>query len=259
MANPYVQYPRAPQRRDISLDVIGEAWKIITANLAPFLLVGIIALLGFGGYYAVVMASVTTKMAAIRGGGGDATAGAFDPATLVAGLLFGIFYQFLIMGTYKMGLVAARGGKPTVSDLLSILPKFPQLLGVSILISILGTIGTYLCCIPGFICYGLTMFASLYILDQNMGVFPAFSKSLEVLKPYLWMATLLYFVAALLSGLGAIACGVGMIFTFSILPVSVAIAYRDMNDLPPSVGMPAAQPTGFPPASTGDEFRPPMP
>jgi len=48
-------------------------------------------------------------------------------------------------------------------------------------------------------------------------------------KGDLWMATGLYFLTSLVAGLGAIACGIGMIFTLPLLPLTFAIVYRDFS------------------------------
>ena len=46
------------------------------------------------------------------------------------------------------------------------------------------------------------------------------------------MGILFYFVASLLSGLGAIACGVGMLFTFPLFIISIAVGYQSLTQPP---------------------------
>ncbi len=246
MANPYIQYPRQPQRREVRIEVIGEAWKILTANIVPFVVVGIIALAAFSGYIAVMYNAALADMARHPTKFSLNLLGSDSFSRLVA-FLYSIFTYLMIAGTAKMGLVAARGERPSLTDFTSIFSKLPRLLASSIIVSILTVIGCCFCCLPGFLSFGLTMFASLYILDQNLGVFPALSKSFEVLKPCMWLAALLFFFAIVVSGAGIIACGLGYALTFSILPISIGIAFRDMNEVLPGGEMSVDQPEGIPP------------
>ena len=91
-------------------------------------------------------------------------------------------------------------------------------------------LGTMCCYVPGFLWGGLSTGAyTAMVLDENLAPMDAAKESMAVMKPQMWMAALLYFVASLIAGLGAIACLIGVIFTMPLLAIIMGLSYMDMK------------------------------
>ncbi len=98
----------------------------------------------------------------------------------------------------------------------------------------------------------LIMFAPLRVVDKGEGAANAILGSIRLLRgQWLW-GVLFYFVATLVSGLGGLACGVGLLATYPLFLLSVAVGYWNLTQARPSaVAMPLApDPSVWPPPPT---------
>jgi hypothetical protein len=108
--------------------------------------------------------------------------------------------------------------------------------------------------IPSLVLEGLLMFAPLLILDRGANAVDAILGSVRLLKGQWLMGILFYFVAVLVGGLGALLCAVGMLVTYPLFLISIAVGYLALTqppvaDAPPSPFAPA-QPGVWPPPPT---------
>jgi uncharacterized membrane protein len=100
----------------------------------------------------------------------------------------------------------------------------------SILFGLMLFVGLLLCIIPGIIVAIIFMFYGYLIVDNpTLGPTDALRKSQEITKGRL--GELFVFGLALfgINLVGAILCGVGLLFTYGITAVAVAYAYRTLN------------------------------
>lgn len=74
----------------------------------------------------------------------------------------------------------------------------------------------------------LLMFAMFLIVDQNTPFWEASMTSIEKVKSNLWPFIGFGALAALIGGLGAIACGIGVFLTMPIQTCILAVAYREV-------------------------------
>lgn len=225
-------YPR-PVQRELKFDVISEAFNAMTANWKVFALAGaitagpviVMAVIGYIIMIAVMMPSIMSN--------NDPSPFVMLPAQL-------LFYVLMLVG-YAMGgpgylgcariALAIRRKEPLTPDMAKI--------GLTRIVqgSIAGGIvyggvmlGTMCCYVPGFLWGGLSTGAyTAMVLDENLAPMDAAKESMAVMKPQMWMAALLYFVASLIAGLGAIACLIGVIFTMPLLAIIMGLAYLDMK------------------------------
>ncbi|MFP4444751.1 MAG: hypothetical protein ACLFPD_00710 [Desulfosudaceae bacterium] len=82
-----------------------------------------------------------------------------------------------------------------------------------------------------FFCYALEallLFGLYLIAEQNLDFWTASTRSMEVVKTSFWPILALTIVAGLIGSLGAIACGIGAIFTAPITFCIITVAYRDI-------------------------------
>ena len=225
-------YPR-PVQRELKFDVIGEAftalvahWKVIGVAgaivCAPILLM-IVALLGF----------VFLVMFPAANSGGELPMFMMFSFQIV--VLFGILFVYAAAGPGHIGCarlaLAIRRREPlTVEMAKAGLPRFVPG-SIAGLINYAGVlIGSYCCYVPGLLWGGLTTGAFMAMaIDENLSAGDAIKESLEVMKPQMWMAALLYLLVSMISSIGSIALIVGLVFTMPLLSIIMGLAYLDMK------------------------------
>ena len=72
------------------------------------------------------------------------------------------------------------------------------------------------------------MFGMFLIVDRQMDWLPASMESIDIVKANFWPFFGLSTVAGIIGSLGAIACGIGVVFTIPIQGCILAVAYRDV-------------------------------
>lgn len=231
-------YPRnnalRTPRREVDISAIGEAWGIVSKNLAPFALAALAMLViqqlpGFIG--SGIAQAVTMPMT--RSGDPSATLtatfiqmGISLPFSLVGAALGTVIAGSIVL----MALKTVRGGTPEIGDIgLGFSTNPLGLLVSGFLVGLGTTIGTYLCLIPGLILGGLWFITTPYMLDKGMGPIEAMSASWNTMKENLVMGAVIYILAALAAFIGVCACGIGILVTLPILMATQAIIYEDLT------------------------------
>ncbi len=243
----YGQSPYVPEPK-VRFDAIGEAWamtreKMGVWTVAILMYVGVILVMDavlFGIFFGLGMAHIPSQS---------------NPRTLdlpaqlvfqVIGLIVGAYFQ---AGLFRMALKQVRGQDIQTSDLFSAGDVVGPAIGTNLVVGIATYIGTLLCLIPGLIVSGRGMLAMPLTVDRGESGFGALQKSWEALKNDTLNSVLFIIVAGIVSGLGVLACGVGVLFTAPIAPLAIAIVYRDFFDTEmglrgPTLDMPLP-PTGY--------------
>jgi hypothetical protein len=214
----------------IRFEAIGEAWGLFAANMGTWIAATLIFFLIesviLGGLAFFLMADIFRQM--MSG----------NPQPPVLGLLgvgVGlILTQALFMGGFlRMGIRQARGEPIGVGDLFSATDVYGKLLGYFVLA---GLPGMLVNCIPGlallavpvsWVVTGALLFAAPLIVDRRLGTIEAITTSWEVVRPQLLMAILFAIVTQLIMGVGALACGVGLLFTIPWSILATVVLYRD--------------------------------
>lgn len=220
-------------RPQINFDAIGEAFRLFQQQMGTWILAILITFAVQAGLYLLFVVGMQALGVAALGTnprGANAATGAITGAAIggflayyVVSLVTGsLFYG----GLFRMGVKQVRGESITTGDLFSATDVLGSLIGASLLIGIASGIGTMLCVLPGLIIAGLLMFTIPLIVDQRVGALTAMGMSWNALKGEIVMAPLFLFVVALLSSLGVLLCGVGLLFTYPLLPLAVSLLYR---------------------------------
>lgn len=219
----------------IRFEVIGEAFNQVKANMATWAITTLLmAIIG----YAVMFLIMLPIQIVLRGIISSGSSGNFMVAMIV--MMGGYFVAiaasmivngFLLAGIMRMALNQLKGLPVQVGDLFAAKDVAPQAIVASLVTSLLIGIGSMFCYIPGLILAGLFMLTIPIVVEQRLPAMDAIKKSVELMKPHLVMATLFYIVLAIVAGLGAIACIVGLLVTIPILFFGIAITYRDFCGL----------------------------
>ncbi len=162
-------------------------------------------------------------------------------AILLSGLTLGILAGPLAVGIVSivLRLIDKQEPKPEIGDVFSgfdrFLPSFLLFLGVGVVSfigsAILGIVPVFGGLLGLLFAYGLgtvVMFGIFLITERKLDVVPAVTTSFETVKDYFWPFLGLYVVTCLLSSIGLILCGIGVIFTAPIMACVLGVAYRDV-------------------------------
>jgi hypothetical protein len=148
------------------------------------------------------------------------------PTFLVAAIE-SLINGFLYAGMFRMACLQIRGRRIHVSDLFSVTDVAGQL-AIGVLLSfLLVSVGFGCCFLPGLVISSVLMFVAPLIVDGRLPGVEAIGRSWGALKGEMLTATLFYFVVVVLHSLGAIFCGIGLLFTMPIYCLSIAVLYRD--------------------------------
>ena len=98
-------------------------------------------------------------------------------------------------------------------------------------------LGYILLIVPGIIVTGLFALAPIACVDQRLGFADSFKWCLDRVKPHLWGMFGLVFLAGIVSGLGFIACCVGILFTAPVYPIVLGLTYDTFQPLAPATAV----------------------
>ncbi|HLO98398.1 MAG TPA: hypothetical protein VK171_07380, partial [Fimbriimonas sp.] len=96
-----------------------------------------------------------------------------------------------------------------------------------LLMSLAIYVGTLLCIVPGLFVAGALWMAPSFCIHENLGPVDALKRSWEVSKPRAFPLFGVMFLTGLVSGLGVLACGIGLLWTLPIMYIVQAMHYRD--------------------------------
>jgi hypothetical protein len=222
----YTEYPRSFSEPRIRLETITEAWRFLTAQmgvwvLATLCMLGLTLLLGAPLYILAFMQLVGKAQPSMQ----DMLL--FYAISFPAVILVYVGQAIGFAGMYSMALRQIQGQSIAIKDFFHTGSSLWSHIGAGFLVSIAVLIGSMACYIPGFMLGGLLLFTQPIIIHQKVGAFAAMSQSWNMLKSQLVMAAVFYFLISMVAGLGAILCGVGILFSYPLYPLAVSLVYRD--------------------------------
>jgi hypothetical protein len=213
----------------IRFDVIGEAWQMFKANTGAW--VAAMAV------YFVLVFAISALIGGVMGGSsmpapglpGESPAPAMPniPVMIISQLLQTIIITFLMGGIFRMATKQVRGETPTLGDMFSVGDVLLNLVLAAVLTTIAYFVGLMLCVVPGLLIIGGLMFTYPLIVDRKLAAVEAMQQSWAALKGQYFMAFLFLLVVGIVASLGALLCGIGILATYPIYPLAIAIMYRD--------------------------------
>jgi uncharacterized membrane protein len=143
-----------------------------------------------------------------------------------------IIGMILTMGLFRAALAVVDGRIPEVSMLFET-EGLGSFIVAAILFGLMVWVGLILCIIPGIILFLVFMFYGFIIVENpNIGPTDALKKSQEITRGRL--GELFVFGLAIfgINFVGALLCGVGLLFTYGISYIAVAYAYKTLRGEP---------------------------
>lgn len=138
----------------------------------------------------------------------------------------------LALGLIRATLAVTRGETPEVSMLFET-DNFGPYLVAAILFGIGAFIGFVLCIIPGIIFVTFFGFYGYVIVDQNeQNSTGALTRSKDLVSGHFGAVLGLAIVLFLINLVGALLCGIGLLFTAPATAVAWAYAYRALSGQP---------------------------
>ena len=159
--------------------------------------------------------------------------------TVTAGLLAGPMLAGLVFVTLQ--LLDRSDPKPEAGKVFKGFDYFLQsflfvvvwgigiLIG-SVILGIIPVIGQLASIAFVYAAQAFLMFGMFLIVDRQMGWLPASKESIDVVKTNFWPFFGLSAIAGIIGSLGAIAFGIGVVFTIPIQGCILAVAYREVFD-----------------------------
>jgi len=175
---------------------------------------------------AIVIIAVQFVLGAISGAAGNAG------VQFVLNLVGWIVGMILAMGLYRASLAVVKGETPEVGMLFQV-EGLGSYVVASILYGLMVFVGLIFCIVPGIILAIMFMFYGYLIVENpDLGPTEALSKAQQITKGRLGELFLFGLALFGINLIGAILCGVGLLFTYGISAVAVAYAYRTLNGEP---------------------------
>ncbi len=158
-------------------------------------------------------------------------------STITAGILAGPMLAGLVLVTLQM--LDRKEPQPEAGKVFKGFDYFLQsflfvvVWGIGILIGslILGSIpviGQLASVAFVYAAQAFLMFGMFLIVDREMGWLPASTESINIVKTNFWPFFGFSAVAGIIGSIGAIACGIGVVFTIPIQGCMLAVAYREV-------------------------------
>ena len=101
----------------------------------------------------------------------------------------------------------------------------------SLILGVIPIIGQLASILFVYAAQAFLMFGIFLIVDRQMEFRPASMESINTVKTNFWPFFGLSAVAGIIGSIGAIACGIGIVFTIPIQGCILAVAYRDIFEL----------------------------
>ncbi len=152
-----------------------------------------------------------------------------ENAGLVISLIAFILGLLIGLGQIKIALSLADDGRPTWADLFNNYRLVPYYFIASLLAGVLIGIGLILLIIPGVYIGIRLIFFPYFLVDKKVGPIEAIKQSFAITKGEVWSLLGMILVSIVMSFLGLIALGVGILFTLPIIMIAWAKTYRALE------------------------------
>lgn len=234
----------------IRMEAISEAWGYVREQMGVWVLAMVV--------YFVINFAVVGIISALSGSGTQTSPSNPTPAYFISligrssgsNVVTTIIGSFFMVGMFRMALKQIRGESISVGDLFSggdaVLPMIGANLLIGLIIMAAALVAVIpmvtmivaknsLAWIPGIIAVVLITLLNTrlflvpaIVADGRGGALGSVKQSFEATNGQTLNAFLLMIVLGLVMILGALACGIGLLFAYPIFPLTIAIVYRDL-------------------------------
>lgn len=147
--------------------------------------------------------------------------------------LIDLIWQYFANANVARGalLVTDEDKKLEVKDVLSA-DKLGPVLGGGILLSIATVIGLILCILPGLIIAFFGAYYVYFVIGENQGAVESLKSSFNFVKDNLGQLILFFLASLVITFIGALLCGVGLIVALPVVWIAQAYTFRKLRGEP---------------------------
>lgn len=185
-------------------------WQKFTQNVGAFIVIAIV----------VVAVQIVFSIIA---SGVDSTIGRL----LMQGIGF-LVAAIVQLGVVRAALLVTEGRTPSVGEVFKT-DKLGNYIVASILYGIAMTVGILFCFVGVIIPAVLFAFYPYFVLDKGDGAVDSLKSSFNLVKANAGTTILLLIVAFVVSMIGALCCGVGLLVSIPVSSVMVAYTYKKLT------------------------------
>lgn len=202
--------PGAPQPFSAGRS-ISWAWTTYWRNLGPLLLITVVVL-------------------AVQLVFGFITRGSHNVVVDIVFSVIGFALSLVLaLGVIRAALAVCDGRTPTVENLFDTRDLGPYAI-TAIVVGVVTAVGFVLCIIPGFVAIFFLLFAPYVVADgTSTDVGTALRRSVELVRSAPGEVVVLLLGLVGINIVGALLCGVGLLFTYGITALAVAHAWRSLS------------------------------
>jgi uncharacterized membrane protein len=195
-------------------DAISYGWSAYWKNVGPLFLL------------ALAIAAVYLVISLISSGvSGVAGRVVFQLIIFIVGII-------VAMGLIRASLAVVEGRQPEVRMLLET-DGFGPYVVAAILVGVGVAVGLVLFIVPGiFLAIIWQFFGYVIVETPTSGPVDAMRRSVEITRGHRWQLLGLGLLLFGINIIGALACLVGLLFTYGITAVTVAYAYKNLSGQP---------------------------
>lgn len=215
-------------------NALNYGWTKFQANWQPLVIAMVALFVAFavvGVLYFIIQGAVIGDVkTTINEDGSIETSGggSFVTSLILAAVFTGVFMvASIVVGAMliRAALDLTEGKAISTGSILK-LPDLGPLLVLGVIVGGLTVVGTILCYVPGLIIGFLLQFSVHFLLDKGLAPVEAAKASFNLVKDNLGNAIIWYIVALVVGGIGAVACGVGILVTYPIALIGTAYTYK---------------------------------
>ncbi len=221
-------------------DAFNYGWRKLQQNLGPILLgllayVAAVLVLSMIWFFITSVLFTSSSEAPFEAmlTGQDAGRTIFG-GLLMLGLqsLVGFIGFVIIQAAVTRAALAITDGRSIELQTLFALDNIGQLVIGALVVGLATSIGTMLCYIPGLIVMFFSQFYVHFLLDRNLDAMDAIKASFAFVNANLGTLTGFFLASLVAYLLGALLCGIGLLFAVPVVIIAQAYTFRRLQGEP---------------------------
>lgn len=225
----YGQYPRYQSEppKGISFDIITDAFNMFGREWKTWLVAGVPLMLSTVLFFIYYFMGMMPFMEAAEGSSTINEADLIWSFSMMVGsiIVYGLVFYVLLAGLIHMGVQQAKGLPISVRDAFTFGGRFFQVVLGTIVLAVITAVALPFCIIPGAIVIIISAIVYPLITDRKMDAFSAVGESWRMLWPHVGMVFVIQLVANMIASFSVYVCGVGALFGYSIVALTMALKY----------------------------------
>lgn len=210
---------------------VSYGWDKFTKNVGP-LLIAMLVFLIIGGVLYFIQSLLRPDTPGSNGFGLVSTGNVWASLlSLIVGVIIFVWNYITEAALARAGL-AVTEGRPVVLGELLTTDKLVRIILGGIVLAVLTVVGLILCVLPGLLVIFFGSFYMYFILDQDLTAWKSIEASFNFVKSHFGELLLLLILTWLITFVGLLLCGVGLLVAIPVVAIAKAYAYKRLTGQP---------------------------